>query len=108
MNLIRNPFKQKIQSVITIGNFDGMHIGHQRLINTLIRSSRELNLPSVLLTFEPSPTEFFSPQTPAPRLMRFSEKWNEIKKLNVDHVCCLKFNATLAQAEIAFFTSAIF
>ncbi|PIZ05126.1 MAG: bifunctional riboflavin kinase/FAD synthetase [Gammaproteobacteria bacterium CG_4_10_14_0_8_um_filter_38_16] len=96
MKLIRNPFKQKIQSVITIGNFDGLHLGHQRLIKALIESAHEFTLPSVLLTFEPHPTEFFSPQSPASRLMRFSEKWNVIKQYGVDYFCCLKFNAQLA------------
>lgn len=97
MKLIRNPFQQKMQSVITIGNFDGIHIGHQRLIDVLIKSSQELKLPSVLITFEPHPTEFFSPKNPAARLMRFSEKWNEIKKYGVDYFCCLKFNTPLAK-----------
>lgn len=97
MKLIRDPYKQKIQSVITIGNFDGVHIGHQQLINKLIESSHQLKLPSVLLTFEPHTSEFFTPHSPAPRLMRFFEKWNAIKKQGVDYVCCLKFNAQLAQ-----------
>lgn len=96
MHLIRNPFKQKIQSVMTIGNFDGMHIGHQRLIQALIDSAKQMHLPSVLMTFEPHPTEFFSPHAPAARLMRFSEKWKAAEKQSVDYLCCLKFNAALA------------
>ncbi len=97
MKLIRDPFQQKLQSVITIGNFDGVHCGHQRLIETLIQSSHDLKLPSVLLTFEPHPTEFFSPISPAPRLMRFSEKWHFIKTYGIDYFYCLKFNKQLAQ-----------
>lgn len=97
MKLIRKPFQKRMQSVITIGNFDGVHLGHQRLMDALIKSSRELKLPSLFITFEPHPTEFFSPENPAARLMRFSEKWNEIKKYDVDYFCCLKFNAALAK-----------
>lgn len=107
MKLIRNPFKQKIQSVITIGNFDGVHIGHQRLINTVITASRELKLPSVLISFEPHPTEFFRPKSPAPRLMRFAEKWHAVKKTGIDYFCCLKFNATLAQLSAEDFVKTI-
>ena len=97
MKLIRFPLKQKIQSVVTIGNFDGVHIGHQRLIDAVMSASCELNCASVLLTFEPHPTEFFAPQSPAPRIMRLSEKWHTVKALGIDYFCCLKFDATLAQ-----------
>lgn len=96
MILIRDPFTSKMNSVITIGNFDGVHIGHQKLINTLIAASHEFKLPSVLVTFEPNPIEFFMPNAPMPRLMRFSEKWNFVKQYGVDYFCCLKFNEALA------------
>jgi len=97
MKLIRDPFTHKMNSVITIGNFDGFHIGHQRLLKTLIESSHELQLPSVVVTFEPNPAEFFRPDAPMPRLMRFSEKWDFVKLFGVNYFCCLKFNRALAQ-----------
>lgn len=96
MKLIRNPFIYKMKSVVTIGNFDGFHVGHQRLLRTLIESSHDLQLPSVVVTFEPNPVEFFRPDAPMPRLMRFSEKWNFVRQFHVDYFCCLKFNAVLA------------
>lgn len=107
MKLIRDPFKKKITSVITIGNFDGMHIGHQKLMNTLTTAKHELKLPSVFVTFEPNPAEFFMPHAPMPRLMRFSEKWNFVKQFSVDYFCCLKFNAALAHLSAEAFVKSI-
>ncbi len=107
MKLIRNPVLYHQRSVITIGNFDGLHNGHQRLIETLINASKALRLPSLLVTFEPHPTEFFFPQNPAPRLMRFSEKWNAVKKWGVDYFCCLRFNQKLAQLSAEDFVKTI-
>lgn len=98
MQLIRGPryFKKSLGSVVTIGNFDGLHIGHQRLLKTLKDAASAVSLPSVLLTFEPNPKEFFSKNTPAPRLMRFYEKWLVIDEYDIDYVYCLRFNAALA------------
>lgn len=107
MKLIRDPFQPITASVITLGNFDGVHSGHQQLITTLIAAAHTLKIPSVLLTFEPHPSEFFSPQTSVPRLMRFSEKWQRIKKWGVDYVCCLRFNKKLAELSAEMFVKNI-
>lgn len=96
MNLIRDAHKYLSQSVIMIGNFDGVHIGHQQLIHALIIASNQLKIPSVLLTFEPSPSEFFPSQTPVARLMRFSEKWRCMQNYGIDFFYCMRFNAPLA------------
>lgn len=96
MQLIRDSFYFSQSTVVTIGNFDGMHKGHARLIETVIAASRALQAPSVLITFEPHPTEFFSPQKSAPRLMRFREKWRDISALGVDYFYCIRFTALLA------------
>lgn len=96
MKLIRDLQQFSTPTIVTIGNFDGVHKGHQTLIEALMTASCELKLPSVLLTFEPNPVEFFSPQAQMPRLMRFSEKWQVIEKYGVDYFCCLRFNAALA------------
>ena len=66
MKLIRRPERKdplfKDGSVITIGIFDGIHLGHQALINQLMKKSEAMNLPSVFFTFEPTPNEYFSIQ----------------------------------------------
>ena len=55
-------------SVVTIGVFDGVHRGHRRLIGTAVRRARELDVPCVLMTFEPHPVKVFAPER-APRLL---------------------------------------
>lgn len=82
-------------SVVTLGNFDGMHLGHQALLRQLIGVGRKLQLPTVLITFEPQPKEFFQ-QQPVSRLMRFREKCLAAENYGIDFVLCLRFNQTLA------------
>lgn len=98
MKLIRgpHPFTQPTYTVATIGNFDGIHIGHQKLIQQLLHISHQCKLPSVLLTFEPHPQDFFSPNAPTPRLMRFREKWKKLLPYSIDYLYCLRFHAALA------------
>ncbi|MBA4697607.1 MAG: bifunctional riboflavin kinase/FAD synthetase [Legionella sp.] len=82
-------------SVVTVGNFDGVHRGHQALLTQLKHEAERRSLPSVLLLFEPQPSEFFyGLQAPA-RLTCLREKLALLKK-HVDYVGCLRFNASLA------------
>ncbi|MDH5231677.1 MAG: bifunctional riboflavin kinase/FAD synthetase [Gammaproteobacteria bacterium] len=83
-------------SVATIGNFDGVHRGHQAIIERIQQKALELSAPTVLITFEPYPQEFFAGDKAAARLMRFREKMERFKELGVDKVLCLRFNAKLA------------
>lgn len=80
----------------TIGNFDGVHRGHQALIAALCQRAKNLACPVLVILFEPQPGEYFrGAQAPA-RLMSLREKLHVFRKLGVDYVCCLKFNTTLA------------
>lgn len=83
-------------SVVTIGNFDGLHLGHQALMQRLDDVARTEGLRRVVLTFEPLPREVFSP-TPVPRLMSLREKaaWLAASGL-VDELRILRFDAALA------------
>src|SRR5690606_28078046 len=82
--------------IATIGNFDGIHLGHRHLIEKVTQKAKEKNLPSVLITFQPQPNEFFS-KTPVPaRLMLLREKLSILKTFNLDYVLCLHFNSALA------------
>lgn len=82
--------------VATIGNFDGVHLGHQAVIGQLAEKSEELCLPAVVITFEPQPQEYFAPQSALPRLTRFREKYLALRRFAVDRLVCLSFNRGLA------------
>lgn len=60
--------------VATIGNFDGVHLGHQSVLTQLAMKGDTLNFPAVVITFEPQANEFFSPDKAPARLSRFREK----------------------------------
>lgn len=82
--------------VATIGNFDGVHLGHQAVLGQLAEKAAELNLPLTLMTFEPQPMEYFVPDKVPPRLTRFREKILALQRYSVERVCCLSFNKKLA------------
>jgi riboflavin kinase/FMN adenylyltransferase len=83
-------------NVATIGNFDGVHLGHQAVFRHLLEKSGELGLPATVITFEPQPQELFSPHAAPARLTRFREKLQAIKDTGVHRVMLLEFNARLA------------
>ena len=82
--------------VATIGNFDGVHLGHQAVLGQLAEKAAELGLPTALITFEPQPMEYFIPDKVPARLTRFREKILALQRYSVDRVCCLSFNDKLA------------
>lgn len=81
---------------LTIGNFDGVHRGHRAMLDRLVEKSRELRLPSGVLTFEPHPREFFAPGSAPARLSRLREKLELIAEAGVDRTHVLCFGAQLA------------
>jgi riboflavin kinase/FMN adenylyltransferase len=82
--------------VITVGNFDGLHLGHQALLERLRAKSTQLKLPSLAIIFEPQPNEYFSPKVSVARLMRFREKVETFEKQGINRVLCLRFNDEMA------------
>jgi riboflavin kinase/FMN adenylyltransferase len=83
-------------SVIAIGNFDGVHRGHQAVIGEAVRRARASGHPSAVLTFEPHPRRFFRPDTPPFLLTRLRTKARVLTSLGVDNLFVLRFNAGLA------------
>ena len=81
--------------VLTIGNFDGVHHGHQVLLAHVIAKGKELGVPSAVVTFEPMPREFFRGTSRPARLTRFREKIMLLCRSGVDRVICLPFNEQL-------------
>jgi riboflavin kinase/FMN adenylyltransferase len=80
--------------VLTVGNFDGVHHGHRMLLAHLFAKSKELDEPSMLLTFEPQPREFFAGSKVPARLTRFREKITLLEQTELHRVLCLPFNET--------------
>ncbi|MBI1943583.1 MAG: bifunctional riboflavin kinase/FAD synthetase [Betaproteobacteria bacterium] len=88
---------------LTIGNFDGVHLGHRAMLARLVAKARELKLPSCALTFEPHPREFFAPDAAPARLTRLREKLELIAEAGVQRVHVLRFDARLAAVSAAGF-----
>ena len=80
--------------VATIGNFDGVHLGHQTIIDQVKSKAEALSLPSVVMVFEPQPREFFQGMEAPPRLMGFRQKLETLMAADIDIVLCLKFDET--------------
>ena len=83
------------KSVVTIGAFDGVHRGHQAILQQVKDAARRLQLPSVVMTFEPQPREYFSAERAPARLMRLREKIDVLLEMGIDRVVCLQFNRQL-------------
>jgi riboflavin kinase / FMN adenylyltransferase len=83
-------------TVATIGNFDGVHCGHQVLLQALKKEANRQNLPTLVVLFEPQPYEYFQNSSTTARLTHFKEKWRQLKRLDIDYVACLRFNNALA------------
>jgi len=83
--------------VATIGNFDGVHLGHQAVLTQLAMKADILNLPAVVITFEPQPFEFFVPEKAPARLSRFREKVESLRAYSIQKLCVLRFNRQLAE-----------
>lgn len=88
---------QQQGGIVTIGNFDGVHLGHQALLNEVVSRARALGVPSTVMTFEPHPFEFFAKeeQTVA-RLTRLREKFAALAATGIDNVLVMPFNHELA------------
>lgn len=89
--------------VATIGNFDGVHRGHQAILARLRERAIELGVPSCVVIFEPQPREFFGPDTAPARLTRLREKLELLAGQGVDRVLCLAFNRRLRELSAAEF-----
>lgn len=99
MELIRGEYNLRPEHrgcVATIGNFDGIHLGHQAVLGQLAEKADALHLPTTVISFEPLPREYFSHGNTATRLTRMREKVQALKRYSVDRLLMLHFNQALA------------
>jgi len=93
---IHNIRQQDHGCVLTIGNFDGVHLGHQRVVKALVEKAKALNCIPAVLVFEPQPQEIFSPETAPARLCRLRDKYSLLAKLGVQRLICVNFTVKFA------------
>ncbi len=82
-------------SVVTIGSFDGIHLGHQALIRKVLETGSRRGLSTVLLTFEPLPREYLKRSDPPARLTSWRERWRALEGTGLDKVWQLRFDERL-------------
>ena len=100
MYLVSNPTSELFRrvssgSVVTIGAYDGLHLGHQKLLSRVVAEAHERELPSVVMSFEPTPKEYFAGDNPPARLMRFREKFEALADSGIDIFYCPRFNKAM-------------
>jgi len=100
MHIFRGLYSLEVQPVaLTIGNFDGVHLGHQALLNELRSAAKARGLPTAMVIFEPHPREFFTPQQAPARLTSLREKLELFSELGLDRVHVCRFDANFAQMD---------
>jgi riboflavin kinase / FMN adenylyltransferase len=99
--------RQRKSCVATIGNFDGVHLGHHAVLDQLKESAKNADLLSTVVIFEPQPIEYFSPDKAPSRLTRLREKLQQFSVHDIDRVVCLKFDEKIANLSAAEFVDDI-
>lgn len=98
MRLIRGLHNLRAEdrgAIVTIGSFDGLHLGHRALIETTLQRARAAGRPAMMLTFEPLPREVLQREDPPARLTNFRERWRALESSGLDAMLVLRFDETL-------------
>ncbi|TPV35095.1 bifunctional riboflavin kinase/FAD synthetase [Paucihalobacter ruber] len=83
-------------SVITVGTFDGVHVGHQKILSKLMQRAREHHLKAVVLTLFPHPRMVLNKDSDLKLLLTIEERKNQLKKLGIDEVVIMPFTKTFS------------
>ncbi len=102
-----NLNRKHLNGVIAIGNFDGLHLGHQKVINEARQKAKKFKLPLGVMTFEPVPVMFFSKKNKDHRINSFQQKKIQFKKLKLDFLAVIKFNKKFSSLSAEQFISKI-
>ena len=96
----------KAGCIATIGNYDGLHLGHQAILQQVADEAETYKLPKVVISFEPLPSEFFTGDK-AQRVYPFRDKARLLEALGIDYFCCLRFDQAMASMPPADFVERI-
>jgi riboflavin kinase/FMN adenylyltransferase len=111
MELIRGRHNLRLHHrgcAVTIGAFDGVHLGHQSVLAHLRQQAVSLKVPTTVVTFEPLPREYLRPLEAPPRITTLRDKWPLLAEYGVDRVLCLPFNESLRQLSAREFVEEVF
>ncbi|HLA76824.1 MAG TPA: bifunctional riboflavin kinase/FAD synthetase [Vicinamibacteria bacterium] len=89
--------RQWTSGAVTVGNFDGVHLGHQALVAAVVAEARQSHGATAVLTFDPHPSRILSPDRAPSALMTLDQKAEALRDLGIDRVAVLRFSAALAQ-----------
>jgi len=81
---------------LTIGNFDGVHSGHTMLLDALVKHAKKLDLPTVVMCFEPQPIEYFRADAAPARISTARDKITQLKQTAIDYLYLVRFNQAMA------------
>ena len=107
MKIIRNTHLEQLPCVVTIGNFDGVHLGHQALLTEVKKRAHDLKLESAVITFEPNPKDYFSQNKPQTRISSLREKIELFNEIKIDRVHIIKFNQEFSKVTANEFISVL-
>ena len=107
MKIIRNTNLEQLPCVVTIGNFDGVHLGHQALLTEVKERAHDLKLESAIITFEPNPKDYFSQNKPQTRISSLREKIELFNEIKIDRVHIIKFNQEFSKVTANEFISVL-
>lgn len=102
MEILRDPLGRDdfpAQAVVSIGNFDGVHLGHRQVIKESIARAREIGAPAVLLTFEPHPVAVLRPEDAPPLLMKMEQRLELFSTFDLDAVAIIPFTNKVARMD---------
>lgn len=105
MEIFRHFEKQPFECVMTVGNYDGIHLGHQALINHVITYAKKERYHSAVMTFEPHPREFFDSISAPSRIISLREKLEFFESMGINRVHVIRFDADFAKISAVEFTN---
>src|SRR5262245_27649211 len=85
------------RTAASLGNFDGVHRGHQAILKRVVENSRNLDLPSVVMTFDPVPKKVLSPETAPPLIQTLEQRLEIFEKLDIDNTIIVVFDMEFAR-----------